>query len=317
MTDQALPAEGGAPQADYGIVSETGAEIHDRMMAEINPPEPEPTEPPEGAQPEEPAMASESPAEEKEEKVSAGVQRRIDELTWKYHEAERQRQAERAEFLALMQRAQIQPQEQAPAVDPNAPPDPANFAGGAYDPAYLEARADWAGQQATARMLAQYQQQQEMQRKAADLNAREMEFAQAVPDYQQAIGTAVPVLRQMSPVVTQALMESDVGPQMAYTLAKAPEALRELATLPPAVAVKKIGALEDRILGMLRKPAAQEPAAPATPPPPPQKVATPEPWKGNGGGGASSALERAEKVYETTGDATELHRVRAKLKAKK
>jgi signal recognition particle GTPase len=84
----------------------------------------------------------------------------------------------------------------------------------------------------------------------------------------QAVVSAAKV--DLTPELTMAIMESDVGPQIAYHLAKNPDEAHEIASLSPIGQARRIGQLESKILtGGIKPP--EVPVSKAKPPVAPVK----------------------------------------------
>lgn len=184
--------------------------------------------------------------------VPRGVQRRIDGMRRQLGESERafarreaayqQELAElrgRVETLTQLQRGDTPP---APVQPPAAPqPD-------AYDTqeAYLEALVDYRTtnllQQAQQERTAQEAQTQQM----GALQAREATLRQQHPDYDAQVGTlgAIGMTRQLY----EALLSHEVGPDLAYHLARHPEEVQRIAPLQPLALMRELGKLEARLL---------------------------------------------------------------------
>ena len=154
--------------------------------------------------------------------------RRIDELTRDKHEA--RRQAERLEKILAQQEQMLQ--KFAPAQEPEAPkfapPNPADFAGGQYDPRYMEAMLQYTrvsaveeAKQAIAQEYETRQRQQAMVAAQAKLETAEAAARAKYSDYDAVIEgiTSDPRLAQ-NPVIREALLGMDNGPDIAYTLGR-------------------------------------------------------------------------------------------------
>ena len=154
--------------------------------------------------------------------------RRIAELTADKHES--RRQAERLERLLAQQEQMLK--QLAPAQEPEAqkfaPPNPADFAGGQYDPRYMEAMLQYTrvsaveeAKQAIAQEYEARQRQQAMVAAQAKLETAEAAARAKYADYDAVIEgiTSDPRLSQ-NPVIREALLGMDNGPDIAYTLGR-------------------------------------------------------------------------------------------------
>lgn len=91
---------------------------------------------------------------------------------------------------------------------------------------------------------------QSIERVKAEFGKRVAKAAESIPDYHEVVGDAdVDVPSH----VAQHIVESDVGPELGYHLAKHPEELERIKKLSPIRAIAELGKLEDK----LAKPAAK------------------------------------------------------------
>jgi hypothetical protein len=91
---------------------------------------------------------------------------------------------------------------------------------------------------------------------------RTEEFRKVVPDFDEVVAKGLNV--PMSDDILDLLVESPKGPMLAYHLAKKPELVKEIASLSPVQAAKRIGEIEARL--SLPKPKTTTSApAPVTP----------------------------------------------------
>jgi hypothetical protein len=191
------------------------------------------------------------PAESDGEKKNAWskVQERINELTKEKHEA--RRLAERYEKMLdqLATQQQKAPEPVAPGIQP---PNPNDFAGGQYDPRYMDAMLQYTRESAVmeARQAAayEYEQRAKIERETqaqAKLEAAEAATKAKFADYDSVIAgiTSDPTLAQ-NPVIRQALLGLDNGPEIAYTLGKHLDVAYQIAnTDNPGEAWLKLAAL--------------------------------------------------------------------------
>jgi len=111
---------------------------------------------------------------------------------------------------------------------------------------YTEALTDWK----LAQRDAQYQkdlQIQAQQEKNRTYNTKVVDFAKTVPDFQEVLDEAANVRMDADGLIIQAIIESDVGPQLAYHLAKYPEEVARLNKLTPQRRLIELGKLEDKV----------------------------------------------------------------------
>ena len=204
--------------------------------------------------------------EDQPEAKPQGIQKRISELVHERNEARRKLDAERHR---LDQVVEMLAQQRQPAPEPE--PVPPTLEDFQYDEGkYRAAVIDYAQKQATVAARAEIQQwqaQQAQQAKAQSFKAKEAEFATATEDYADAVyDPSLPITAAMAEVI----QESDVGPQLAYHLAKNRAVAEQLSKLPERAMAREIGRLEAK----LSAPAPRPVAVPKAPPPPPKLEAT-------------------------------------------
>lgn len=209
---------------------------------------------PETANPEELPSGDENPeealqAEDKEQK-DPWYKRRIDELTKDKHEARRhaERLEKMLEQIASQQRA---PEPEVPSIRP---PDPNDFAGGQYDPRYIQAQLEYtrisAIDEAKRAVAAEYEQRAQYEKQAqakAKLEASEAATRAKFADYDAVIEgiTSDPRLAQ-NETIRQALLGMDNGPEIAYTLGKNLDVAYEIANMNPIQAGMRLAELINR-----------------------------------------------------------------------
>ena len=88
---------------------------------------------------------------------------------------------------------------------------------------------------------AQERQQQQQMRFQQDLMSREQTFKDTHPDFDTVVRGGL--AGKVSPVLQQALMLVPDGPAVAYTLAKQPDLVQRLNTLPPPLVLVELGRL--------------------------------------------------------------------------
>lgn len=170
-----------------------------------------------------------------------GVQPRIDELTRKRHEAERE--AAYWKGVATQGKAQnsAAPQEQAAP----AKPTPEKF--NDYSE-YVEALTEWKADQKITQALTEREaiaaQQQQAQARITTWEQRQAQARAAMPDFDAVVGGSdAPI----APHVAEAIQESEHGPALAYHLAKNQDVLDRLNNLSPRAADRELGRLEERL----------------------------------------------------------------------
>lgn len=200
-------------------------------------------------------------AERDEKGRFKGVQPRIDELTRKRHEAER----EAAYWRGVATQGKAQPSADSKPAAPDKP-TPDKFSDYAE---FVEALADWKADQRISQALeareANAAEKRQAETRSQTWAQRQDAARAAVADYDDVIGAAETPVAQH---VAEALLESEHGPALAYHLAKNPAELQRLNSLSAREADRTIGRLEERL-------AAQ--AAPAADAAPVKTSTTPKP----------------------------------------
>ena len=175
-------------------------------------------------------------------KVTGGFQKRIDKLTrekefWKEQALQGSRPA--------AQQTQQQTQQQAETTPAAAEgkPKPNDFETHAE---YLEALVDWkADQKLKTIQTEQAKERVKAQQQTAEqqYQAKEKEFASAVPDFEEVVAAAdFPV----SKAVIEEIVHGDNGPALKYYLAQNPDEAERLNKLTPLALAREIGRLEPR-----------------------------------------------------------------------
>lgn len=188
--------------------------------------------------------------EDKEQK-DPWYKRRIDELTKDKHEA--RRHAERLEKMLeqIASQQQRAPEPVAPSIQP---PDPNDFAGGQYDPRYIQAQLEYtrvsAIEEAKRAVAAEYEQRAQIERQTqaqAKLEASEAATRAKFADYDAVIEgiTSDPRLAQ-NPTIRQALLGLDNGPEIAYTLGKNLDVAYEISQMNPIQAGMRLAEIINR-----------------------------------------------------------------------
>lgn len=188
------------------------------------------------------AQGNEGQQTERDEKGRfKGVQPRIDELTRARREAEREAAYWRQVAQGAQSPAQAAPQR----------PAPENFE--KYDD-YIDALTDWKAEQAVAKRLEADSTRKVAETRAQTFAERQTQARAAMPDYDEVVGGSdTPIANHVGEVI----LESDLGPQLAYHFAKNPDALMRLNNMSPTAAAREIGRLEATLF--------TKPAAPAAP----------------------------------------------------
>jgi hypothetical protein len=204
-------------------------------------------------------------ADETSEPKPKGVQKRIDELTRNWREAERREAA----LLAMLQQktpAQPEPAKSEPQVATRPKLEDFNYDETAYQAAldeYYEKKAD----EVVERKLSQREQERQKTERVKSWKTREAEFKAKNPDYEE-----LAYFAPISDAMGELIQESEHGPELAYYLGKPEnreEALR-IAQLDPVKAAREMGRLEAKFEKPAIPPAPKPVAVSKAPPPPPR-----------------------------------------------
>lgn len=201
----------------------------------------------EAEEPAEEAAEEDAPQEDLHEEKRRGktAQDRINDLTRARREAERERDFYKG---LVSQPTPSSPAEGAPK------PTPDSF--DTYDE-FVEALTDWKVEQKdNAKSSARAQQTAEMVREANWASKLE-DVRSVIPDYAEVVGSSEVTI---SDHVADALFDSDLGPQLAYHMAKNPEVVERLNKLSPVKAAIELGRLEVALTTPVARPTTKAPA---------------------------------------------------------
>lgn len=180
---------------------------------------------------------------DKGEKRRKPISERMSELVSQRRAAETEAQQAKREAAELRARLEAMSAQAAP-VKEEPRPDRSKFAS---DEEYIEAVAEWKADQ---RLAKREQEQAEARSKAErDQLVKGWQDAQQraraeIEDYDDVIkGSDV----QLPGHLHQAILESDVGPHLAYYFAKHPDEAKRYAGMSPTKALRELGRLEDRL----------------------------------------------------------------------
>lgn len=177
------------------------------------------------------------------------VQPRLDELTKKYRESERE---------AAYWRVRAEAAEKPPAPPPEKPvPEKFDDYG-----AYVEALADWKADEKVKSALdardKQAAETKQTETRQSTWQQRKAEAAKSIPDIDAVLSSSeVPVAQH----VQAELLDSEFGPQIAYHLDKHPELAEKLNGMTEKQVAREIGRLE-ATMGTAPAPTAEEPPDP-------------------------------------------------------
>ena len=229
------------------------------------------------------------PLRDDSEITAARLERRFKRLTAARRQAERERdalaqqhQVELAQTRGQLEMVQRLLQGAAPELpqtpaQPTGPPQAEQYA--SHEDYVLAAARYGAQQELQARdqQTAQERMQHNQVLMQQQLMQREQEFKAAHPDFDTVVRGGL--AGKVSPVLQQALMLVPDGPAVAYTLARQPELVQRLNTLPPPLVLVELGRL------LPPSTATQPPAVGSTNGTPPPALPTPlTPLSGSGAG---------------------------------
>jgi len=180
-----------------------------------------------------------------ERKQNPKLEKRFSEIT-KQREQARQEAAQEREVRQRLEselaavRQQQQPQQVRTA---DIKPQPSQFTD-AFE--YAEALADWSAEQALVR-----RDREDLERRADEVRQKVIStWAQKVaaakseiPDFDDMVASSGVAV---SDPIRDAILESDVGPQILYHLAKEDDVAKRIASMSPFAALREIGKLEAR-----------------------------------------------------------------------
>jgi hypothetical protein len=232
-------------EASHVLTSDNSAEFYANRLGLADQPEVEAT--PE-VEPTEVVEERSEPEIEKEQeekpKANPKLERRFSEITKQREEARKEAQQERQAREALEARLAVlerQPAPQAPKVDEE--PQPSQF-NDAFE--YAKALAEFTADQRIGEMRrqdAEAKQAQERQ-KVIETWASKVQAAKAsMPDFDDIVASSDVVVNDD---IRDAILESDVGPQILYHLAENDDVAKRIAGLSPKQALREIGKLEAR-----------------------------------------------------------------------
>ena len=180
----------------------------------------------------------------KEKKNSPKLQKRFSELTRQREEARQEAakaREDKAELEKRLQALEDKGREVTPKADANGKPDRAQFTDWGD---YTDAMAQWAAKQALAERDKQ-DAEKATKAKNEEINSKWNERVklakQEIEDYDEVVASSDV---KISDVVRDAILESDVGPQIIYHLAEDSEFADKLNQMTVQAALKAIGRLE-------------------------------------------------------------------------
>ena len=230
-------------EAGQVLTSDNSAEFYANRLGLADQPEVEAvqTEPTQEAERSEPEIEKE---QEEKPKANPKLERRFSEITKQREEARKEAQQERSAREALEARLaalERQPAPQAPKVDEE--PQPSQF-NDAFE--YAKALAEFTADKRIGEMRKQDAEAKEAQerQKVIDQWANKVQPAKAsLPDFDDIVASSDVVVNDD---IRDAILESDVGPQILYHLAENDDVAKKIAGLSAKQALREIGKLEAR-----------------------------------------------------------------------
>jgi len=210
-----------------------------------------PTEAVENTEPEQ-----EIQSEPKAEEEAKATEKSKDKLEKRFSKISRQRdeaniRAEQLEARLRELEAKANPQTIAQTANADDKPKADQF-NDAFE--YAEALAEWSAEKALKdRDIADQQRKAEEERNKVteSWNKKVSKAKEAIPDFNKVVSKSTVVV---SDAIRDAILESDVGPQILYHLASDDDYAQSIASMPAIKALKEIGRLEARYEGEQEKP---------------------------------------------------------------
>jgi transcriptional regulator NrdR family protein len=236
-------------QASQVLTGENAAEFYANRLGLAESPAPaeaeEPSEPTEVVEQSEPEEAEAEAKPQDERKQNPKLERRFSEITKQREEARQEAQREREARTALEARLaalekQSQPQQ---AVVADQEPQPSQF-NDAFE--YAKALAEYTADKRIAEMKQEEAKAREAveRQKVIDQWTQKVQKAKAeLPDFDDIVASSEVVVNDD---IRDAILESDVGPQILYHLAENDEVAKKIAGLSAKQALREIGKLEAR-----------------------------------------------------------------------
>ena len=238
-------------EASHVLTSENSAEFCANRLGLADQPEVEaaPAEPTEEVERSEPEI--EEKEQEEKPKANPKLERRFSEITKQREQAREEARREREAREALEARLAALEKQSAPAPKVDEEPQPSQF-NDAFE--YAKALAEY-----TADKRIEEMKKQEAEAKVAQERQRVIEtWAQKVqkakevlPDFDDIVASSDVVVNDD---IRDAILESDVGPQILYHLAENEDVAKKIAGLSAKQALREIGKLEARFEAKETKP---------------------------------------------------------------
>ena len=203
------------------------------------------------------AEAEKTNIEKSKEGTPKGVQKRIDELTARAKLAEEERESTRIEAEFWKNQASKPKEEEKPVSEISVgttKPVLEDFAD--YD-AYVEALTDWKieqKEQVNRQAYVQHQQQERHGQLISSFDKKAATVVDALPDFEEvARNSGMRRIFSAMPHITDAIMESEKGPEIAYYLGKNRQKAIEMTQMHPIRGAIELGKIEARFLTLETK----------------------------------------------------------------
>ena len=184
-------------------------------------------------------QADQPQGEEPAPKPKKSANERIAELTYARREAER-----RAEALE----AQLRQSQSAPRPQARDPLNPASYQQGQFDPGYQAALIEHKAAEAARQIIAQERAQEEQRRSVERWETQTREAMARHEDFSEVvIAGADSGAWACTTDMRDLIVQSEIGADVAYALAKEPDLSFRIAAMSPVQQAREIGKLEARI----------------------------------------------------------------------
>ena len=184
------------------------------------------------------------------DKAVKGVQKRINELVRQREEEKREKEYWR-EFAV---KSQKETKTETP--KPEGKPDVSQFQ--SYED-YLEALADWKSETKINALRAESERSQRSHSQAQAIKTFDSKADKTREKYDDFDAVALDPSLTVSPPMTDAIMESEIGPEILYFLGNNQTEAKRIAALSPFAAAREIGRLEAKLLSKPVKKASSAP----------------------------------------------------------
>lgn len=184
--------------------------------------------------------------EDKPKKPLKGFKKRIDKLSRRVSDAERERDYWKQEAMKTSKQQDVaQKVDVKPVASANGKPKADEYE---THEEYVEALAEWKADQRWAEKEAKQKETQlktEYQKNVESFQAKVQDFAKKHDDYEDVMESVDDIIAPVH--VQHLLIESENGPALMYELAKNRDALAKICSLSPLAAAREIGVFEAKI----------------------------------------------------------------------